>query len=72
MRQPLIGKKITVLTSVNRAYLGITGTVIDETKNMLILRSGKKLIKEAVIIEVNGTIIDGKDIVGRPEDRIKR
>jgi RNase P/RNase MRP subunit p29 len=68
----LIGKKITVLTSVNRTYLGIAGTVVDETKNMLILSDGKKLIKEAVIIEVNGTTIDGKEIVGRPENRIKR
>ena len=52
--------------------MGITGTVIDETKNMLILDNGRKLIKENIFIEMDGTVIDGKKIVGRPEDRIKR
>jgi RNase P/RNase MRP subunit p29 len=72
MRRELIGKKITVKKSVNRAYIGITGTVIDETRNMLILDTKKKLIKENIVIEVDGTVLDGKDIIGKPENRIKR
>ncbi|MCD6128011.1 MAG: ribonuclease P protein subunit [Methanomicrobia archaeon] len=72
MKRELIGRKIRVIKSTNRAYMGITGTVIDETKNMLILDNGRKLIKENIFIEMDGTVIDGKKIVGRPEDRIKR
>ncbi|MCK4247956.1 MAG: ribonuclease P protein subunit [Methanomicrobia archaeon] len=72
MRRELIGKKITVKKSVNRAYIGITGTVIDETRNMLILDTKRKLIKENIVIEVDGTVLDGKDIIGKPENRIKR
>lgn len=72
MKRELIGKKITVKKSVNRAYIGITGTVIDETRNMLILDTKRKLIKENIVIEVDGTVLDGKDIIGKPENRIKR
>ncbi len=72
MRRELIGRKIQVIKSSNRACLGIAGTVIDETKNMLILDTGKKLIKKDVIIKLDdGTVVDGEDIIGRPENRIK-
>jgi len=72
MRRELIGKQIKVVKSVNKAYIGITGIVVDETRNMLILDDGRKLIKENITIEVNDTVLDGKDIIGRPENRIKR
>lgn len=72
MKRELIGKRIKVIKSVNKAYIGITGTVIDETKNMLTLDDGRKLIKENITIEIDGTVLDGKYIVGRPENRIKR
>ncbi|MCK4247101.1 MAG: ribonuclease P protein subunit [Methanomicrobia archaeon] len=72
MKRELIGKKIKVVKSVNEAYIGITGTVIDETRNMLTLDDGRKLIKENITIEMDGTVLDGKYIVGRPENRIKR
>ncbi|MEA1993996.1 MAG: ribonuclease P protein subunit [Euryarchaeota archaeon] len=72
MRREIIGRDITVIKSTNRAYIGISGVVVDETKNMLVLDTGKKLIKKNVIIKLDGTVVNGKKIVGKPENRIKR
>jgi len=51
----LIGKKIKVKNALNKSLLGISGKVIDETKNMLLLQTKKgkkKLIKKQVEIEI--------------------
>lgn len=39
IRQELIGAEIKVIGSENRFNIGICGKVIDETKNMLIIRT---------------------------------
>lgn len=75
MRDEFIGKFIRVLKSSNPFDVGITGRVVDESRNMLVIETEdgeKKLIKKTVVIDMNGKIIYGKDIVGRPEDRLKR
>jgi ribonuclease P protein subunit POP4 len=74
-RDEFIGKSIRVSRSSNPSEVGLTGYVVDESRNMLVIDTEtgeKKLIKKNVVIEMNGKIIYGKDIVGRPEDRIKR
>ena len=74
-RDEFIGKSIRVLKSSNPSEVGLTGYVVDESRNMLVIDTEtgeKKLIKKNVVIEMSGKIIYGKDIVGRPEDRIKR
>lgn len=74
-RDEFIGKSIRVLKSSNPSEVGHAGCVVDESRNMLVIDTEtgeKKLIKKNVVIEMNGKIIYGKDIVGRPEDRIKR
>jgi RNase P/RNase MRP subunit p29 len=50
------------------------GKVIDETKNMIVLKTEKKIIKiikKNAIIKFGNERIDGKDITKRPEERIK-
>lgn len=52
----LIGKKIKVKNALNKSLLGISGKVIDETKNMLLLQTKKgkkKLIKRQVELEID-------------------
>ena len=79
-KQPLIGLNATIIDSSHYGYIGITGTIIDETRNSLIIQSkGKRktIIKKVAIFHFNmldGTIleIDGKKILGRPEERIKK
>jgi ribonuclease P protein subunit POP4 len=78
LKRELIGQKITVAESKNKGLIGISGKVVDETKNMLAVDDGKKvrnLQKNDIIIETtfegNKIRLDGKHITKKPEDRIK-
>jgi RNase P/RNase MRP subunit p29 len=54
--------------------LDFSGTIIDETKNMVVLKTKEKnlkIIKKNAIIRIGNETIDGKDITKRPEERIK-
>ena len=75
-----IGTKCKISTSRHSGYVGIKGEVINESKNTLtIMQTGKakSVVKEAAVFQFgypDGTIveIDGKLLVGRPEDRLKK
>ena len=75
-----IGLETKVVRSSNPHVVGIAGSVVDETRNVLtILHNGKKkvVIKDTAVFDFvmpDGTVveIDGKVIMGRPEDRIKK
>ena len=79
VKHELIGLSIKVVDSRNKSNIGIEGTIIDETKNTLIIETKgdkrKTLFKNNIVIE---TIINNKKIqikgsclLGRPQDRIK-
>jgi ribonuclease P protein subunit POP4 len=76
----LIGLNAKVTKSTNKDTIGITGTVIDETRNTLIIRhnnTDKTVPKETTIFQFtlpNGSIVEveGNAITGRPEDRVKK
>ena len=76
MRSELIGSTVNVVEAKNSALIGIEGKVIDETKYTLVVlteeRKRKVLMKNQVIIKWKGKIINGKNLVGRPEDRLKK
>jgi len=80
IRQEFIGAQATVASSPVSSYLGMAGPVVDETRNTItLLHEGgnKRIIKELSIFNFqfpDGTIveIDGKLLVGRPEDRLKK
>lgn len=76
LRGELIGKTIEIVDATNKKLVGIKGKVVDETRNMLELEDGKKLVKEQITINMNigNEIItlEGKHLVGRPEDRVKK
>lgn len=80
MQHEFIGLQTKVIKSSNPEVVGIEGIVVDETRNtLIILHKGKRkvIIKDTSIFNFvmpNATIveIDGKVIVGRPEDRIKK
>jgi ribonuclease P protein subunit POP4 len=75
----LIGLKAEVIESSNKFQTGISGLVVDESKNTLTIETDKGIKK----IQKRGTVIifqtpDGKKvkvsgnkIVARPEERIK-
>lgn len=79
-RHELIGLDIKVKDSTSKFNIGIFGTVIDETKNMLIIYSnGKKKYLPKNISKFCFTLpngkkveVNGKKLIGRPEDRVKK
>ncbi len=72
-RKELIGSNVEVVYSNNKNLIGVKGKVIDETKNMIELENKKMIQKNAAMVMVNGNFeVDGRSLIGRSEDRIKR
>ncbi len=73
----LINKKVKIIKSSNKTLEGIEGLIIDETKNTLLIESDKirKVLKKEVKLKINTQnrmiVIDGNDLIGRPEKRLK-
>jgi len=80
LQHELIGLEAKIKHSSNRSQIGIRGKVLDETRKTLTIlhdNKEKRVVKETstflftlsdkTIIEV-----DGKVLVGRPEDRVKK
>jgi ribonuclease P protein subunit POP4 len=80
LKRELIGLRASVVMSSHPDLIGISGEIVDETKNMLVIRSAsgdKKIPKAACVFEItlpdgNQVKIDGIKIVGSVEDRIRR
>ena len=80
VRCEFIGTDGKIAKSHHEGYTGISGRVIDETKNTFtILHAGKAkhVVKNAAVFHFkfsDGTVveIDGRILVGRPEDRLKK
>lgn len=80
IRHEFIGTEAKVAKSKHHDYIGLSGKVIDETRNTFtIIHEGKKktILKDTAIFHFkfpDGTIveIDGKLLVARPEDRLKK
>ncbi len=79
IRQEFIGRYAEVIEAKNKCLVGIKGKIVDETKNMLVIATPhgeKKLIKDQIVLNVhfNGKIyrIEGKYLIGRPEERLKK
>lgn len=72
--------EVEIVYSPNICELGIRGRVVDETKNLLIVRSNsslKKIEKKYRVFKFvlpcgKKVYIRGSSIVGRPEERVKR
>ncbi|MBU0461751.1 MAG: ribonuclease P protein subunit [Nanoarchaeota archaeon] len=76
VRGELIGLKIEVVDSRNPSLRGKKGTIIDETKNMLVIREDNqaittRLVKEQVILKIGNQTVPGVMLCERPEERIK-
>lgn len=75
-----IGLETTVVKSSNPDVVGLSGKVVDETRNTLTIlqdNTEKVIVKDTSVFEFvlpDETVveIDGKVIMGRPEDRLKR
>jgi len=82
IRYEFIGTNGLVAQSSNKSYIGVGGTVIGESKNTFTFQNQQKtcstvVVKEAATFDFtfnDGTVveIDGKLLVGRSEDRLKK
>jgi ribonuclease P protein subunit POP4 len=76
----LVGLHATVVKSTNRDSVGLSGRIIDESRNIFTLDScgcEKKAAKhgntfEFRLPESEKVRIDGDLVVGRPEDRVAK
>jgi ribonuclease P protein subunit POP4 len=74
-RHELIGLKCKVVRATNPEIIGMEGTVIDESKNMITIENDKRRMipkKDATFqFELEEPVmVDGKLLMGRPEDRV--
>ena len=79
-RHEFIGLTVEVIDSNHEGYVGLQGRIIDETRNTITVETNdteKMIPKDNVIFlftlpDGSQVSIDGKVIVARPEDRIKK
>ncbi len=79
LRHELIGLEARVIRDSNPSNVSISGKVIDETRNTLVIRHGEKAKmiakKDAVFLlrlPERDVEVEGRALVGRPENRVKR
>ncbi len=76
----LIGIDAKIVESMDPTLEKVSGKIVYETKNMLMLNVNnkmklipKKVVKLALVLPDNSEcLVNGSDLVGRPEDRIQR
>lgn len=71
----MIGREVAVTASGNPTLVGRSGTVIDESKNTLTLKTSNgvhMIIKQSVVVQCADTTLDGRTIVGTAAERLKR
>ncbi len=73
----LIGKKVIITKSTNQSLTGLSGTIVDETKALLIISDDKgkiyRVLKNTITIKLEGEshLLSGVTLSKRPEERIK-
>jgi ribonuclease P protein subunit POP4 len=79
-RHELIGLEAEVVRSSHPGYVGMRGVVADETRGMLTLRYGRdrKSVPKSVstfrftLPDGSKVEVEGREILGRPEARLRR
>ncbi|MBN1645053.1 ribonuclease P protein subunit [Candidatus Woesearchaeota archaeon] len=78
VREDWIGREVKIVGAKNKAYLGIVGVVIDETKYFLVIKTPEKvlkMVKSGSIFELSWNnrkvMVKGADIEVAPEERLK-
>ena len=79
LKYEFVGLDVEIVKSKNKTLEGIKGKIIDESRNTFTIKTENKTkkilknqIKMMIKIKKNRLIIDGKLLVGRPEDRLKK
>ena len=74
VRMPWLGCNLKVVESSDSSLLDVLGTVVNESRNMLVVRSqtgDRKISKSVVKFTIDDSeVIDGEVVRQRPENRI--
>jgi RNase P/RNase MRP subunit p29 len=78
IRDELIGRTVEIIGSANKASRGIKGRVLDETRHLLVIETGKgikKIPKTGSIFQISylgeKVNVKGDLLMGSPAERIK-
>jgi ribonuclease P protein subunit POP4 len=80
VRHELIGLEVRVVKSANPSQAGLSGRVVDESRNILTIETSKgvrNLPKDSCVFSFRlpsgeWVRVEGSLLVARPEDRIKK
>ena len=74
IKEEIVGEKMEVLESNNKGLVGLSGEILDETKNTIVLGNGSKktIPKLGSTFKIGNKIVAGENLAARSEDRIKR
>lgn len=77
-KHELIGLQVEVVRATDPGVAHLTGRVVDETRNLLVIESGgveKRIAKQGARFRFQlqgGIEVEGDEIRFRPEDRVKK
>jgi len=79
VKDELIGRYVTIKECTDPNWINLSGRIIDETKNTFLLKIGnqnKRIAKNIATFEFGcerkKTVVEGKRLLFRPEDRVKK
>ena len=76
IHMPWLARSITVLKSSDPTLVGLSGTILNETRRTIHVQTGEgevQLAKNVITFTIDsGDAIDGSTVTQRPEDRINR
>ena len=76
IHMPWLSRNLTVVDSLDPTLVGLTGTVLQETRRTIrvLTESGRvRLAKNVITFRIDsGELIEGSSVTQRPEDRINR
>jgi len=78
LQHELIGLEVEVIKDSNPYNIKLRGTVIDESRNTLIIKNRKnqRIAKKNAVfkfkLDCESVKVEGKTLIGRPEDRVKK
>ena len=76
IHMPWLSRNLTVVDSLDPTLVGLTGTVLEETRRTIrvLTNSGRvRLAKTVITFRIDsGELIEGSAVTQRPEDRINR
>jgi len=71
----LIGEKARIISASNKTLIGVEGKIIDETKKTISIETEKKVkkvLKKDVKLSINKKVIEGEELIGKQEERLKK